>query len=725
MLGGPGLYGDPKAAVRELLQNAFDAVRERVAYCRLKKPNPAAETFEETIGNDHTVELRFDRDADGYWLICTDDGIGMNRNIIENHLLVSGAARRRDISNLERECQRRGFGSGRTGQFGIGALSYFMLADRVIIETRRSQEANDTDSDGWVFETHGVGSFGELRRFQRNSPGSTIRLHLRSALFADPAHWFAELHAYIKDTLVRLPCQFRLTTAFSDAPQLHFRAGWCRTTQDWADMFTAPLLETLRMRLRYADPNLSDGLFPTEYQARVRDSETLVETIPDEVHRSLRWMDPIEGVLGDRLGRYRAHLAYFSLTGGSCLVFLRDRLVDKVLRLQKIGDQVGWRPDGRQCVAWKGVSTSVNYSHTLPLTVVELDLFDPRSGQLLVDRNALEISDPCKEAIATVSARINAKIADFTNRESASAYSALNRTLVFRHLKRDESIQWLTFHEPGSGDHAEWKPIDRPFIQWPLSRFRRPQSTISGRPITHIEPIYIQTGRATDSGTAFRIVSNGKSFGRIVQYSTELGLKRPLLVHESVQNAVTGCASLALEIADFPPSWPALCHLELWTGSVHPYKLSNPRHPLVQAITPQELTWAIGAFQKSLNPLPHRNVLCGNRGAAASWLLLCLARHERTLWYGLVENQPDFVEDIWRLIFVEDSSAVKDGIGSHRSVYPHTLNIITPLGWELFFADNIEHRTMFDRYMPDPGPEWTLQIAEDGPPVSGSDRPRK
>ena len=37
----------------------------------------------------------------------------------------------------ERRCNEHGFSSERTGQFGIGVLSYFMLADRLELRIER------------------------------------------------------------------------------------------------------------------------------------------------------------------------------------------------------------------------------------------------------------------------------------------------------------------------------------------------------------------------------------------------------------------------------------------------------------------------------------------------------------------------------------------------------------------------------------------------------------
>jgi len=153
IFSGIELYGDPRAAVRELIQNSFDAVRELVAYQRLRRPQPADRGLEEELSRLHRVELRLEQRNDGFWLICSDTGVGMNKQIIEKHLLVSGQSRRHDIAALERRCLEAGFTTGRTGQFGIGVLSYFMIADRLRLATRRAAEPKDGEAHGWTFES--------------------------------------------------------------------------------------------------------------------------------------------------------------------------------------------------------------------------------------------------------------------------------------------------------------------------------------------------------------------------------------------------------------------------------------------------------------------------------------------------------------------------------------------------------------------------------------------
>ena len=83
---------------------------------------------------------------------------------IETRLLRSGSNDRPEFRALEREAATKGFSVSPHREFGIGLLSYFMLADRVEFETKRSEASRDSGSLAWAFATEGVASFGELKK---------------------------------------------------------------------------------------------------------------------------------------------------------------------------------------------------------------------------------------------------------------------------------------------------------------------------------------------------------------------------------------------------------------------------------------------------------------------------------------------------------------------------------------------------------------------------------
>jgi hypothetical protein len=334
LLSGVELYGNELVAVRELLQNAFDAVREKIAYERLNSPDSANPSVEKNLTELNRVDLRLKVSDDGAWLVCADTGVGMTKSLIQDHLLVSGVASRHDVLELERRCRRAGFVLGRTGQFGIGVLSYFMLADRVIIRTRRSQEPGDTDNEGWTFETDGVGSFGELRRDSSIIRGTEVRLHLRQEITGkEPADWYLKLLGYLRAELSRIPCSFSLkTTIAAGTGSLELRPGFVYDRDQLADSISRGLGRKTYQIGHETPVELLAQKRREELEAEQRHWATVLQQFQDHFR-----LDTKEGELPNNLGRFRIHLPYFELPGGSALAFLRPRQDKENLCLEKVG----------------------------------------------------------------------------------------------------------------------------------------------------------------------------------------------------------------------------------------------------------------------------------------------------------------------------------------------------------------------------------------------------
>ena len=101
----------------------------------------------------------------------------MTKQIISEFLLVSGRNRPYTLIELERHCEKAGFRLNRSGEFGIGVLSYFMIADLVEIRTRPHLDYYKIPQEGWKFTTKGVGSFGELRKIPRDPNTVYLNFH--------------------------------------------------------------------------------------------------------------------------------------------------------------------------------------------------------------------------------------------------------------------------------------------------------------------------------------------------------------------------------------------------------------------------------------------------------------------------------------------------------------------------------------------------------------------
>nr|WP_034269484.1 HSP90 family protein [Actinospica robiniae] len=108
------LYSSPRVFIRELMQNAIDAITAR----RLLDPSAPAE-----------VTIRA-----GEALTVTDTGVGLTEDEVHRFLATIGRSSKRDEDGLIRT--RSDF----VGQFGIGLLACFVVADEITVVTRSARE---------------------------------------------------------------------------------------------------------------------------------------------------------------------------------------------------------------------------------------------------------------------------------------------------------------------------------------------------------------------------------------------------------------------------------------------------------------------------------------------------------------------------------------------------------------------------------------------------------
>lgn len=123
------LYNEEsKYGVRELLQNAVDACNER-------------EEMERRSGDAAyypRISVEIDRIRNEFCI--TDNGLGMTEDIIINYFLISGASFRNSSLWEEKFVQDGDSKVVRTGKFGIGVLSAFLLGNYVEVTTRSYNE---------------------------------------------------------------------------------------------------------------------------------------------------------------------------------------------------------------------------------------------------------------------------------------------------------------------------------------------------------------------------------------------------------------------------------------------------------------------------------------------------------------------------------------------------------------------------------------------------------
>lgn len=215
---GSALYSRPEAAVRELIQNAHDAVIRR-----------------RRVDLGYLGRIDVEQDAEAGILRFSDDGIGLSPEEAETFLStlgigLTGLLKGRSAPSVAAEAagirpaENQG-GDGLIGQFGIGLFSAFMLADRVEVVSRR-RGLSPQEAVRWEA---GAGTEITLSAAERSGCGTTVSLILKPdhrGLAEDPE----ALEAVLKTYADFLPIPIHINGASARLNVIH--ASWFDPTPD-------------------------------------------------------------------------------------------------------------------------------------------------------------------------------------------------------------------------------------------------------------------------------------------------------------------------------------------------------------------------------------------------------------------------------------------------------------------------------------------------------------
>jgi molecular chaperone HtpG len=160
------VYSETDIFLRELISNASDAC-DKLRYEAIAAPDLMAD------GAAPRIRIAPDKKADTLSII--DNGIGMDRQeLIDNLGTIARSGTKSFLSRLTEAKD----GAGLIGQFGVGFYAAFMVADRIVVTSRRA----GTD-EVWVWSSSGGSGFeigpGSDDDAQRVTRGTEIVLHLK------------------------------------------------------------------------------------------------------------------------------------------------------------------------------------------------------------------------------------------------------------------------------------------------------------------------------------------------------------------------------------------------------------------------------------------------------------------------------------------------------------------------------------------------------------------
>ena len=168
------LYGNsPTYGVRELVQNATDACKERMKI-ELDKGNTNYEPLV-TVSINKVNE-------DDYLFKIKDNGKGMTLDEILNYFLSVGSSFRssfqwkKEFISKEGKCL-----VNRNGKFGIGVLAAFLLGDKITVKTKNHSDT----SLAYTFTTDIISDFIDVRTINNFDTGTEIEILMPQDIFTE------------------------------------------------------------------------------------------------------------------------------------------------------------------------------------------------------------------------------------------------------------------------------------------------------------------------------------------------------------------------------------------------------------------------------------------------------------------------------------------------------------------------------------------------------------
>jgi molecular chaperone HtpG len=157
------VYSQTEIFLRELISNASDAC-DKLRYEAIAAP---------ALMPDGTrLAIRIVPDKNAQTLTISDNGIGMDRQeLIDNLGTIARSGTKSFLSRLSETKD----GSNLIGQFGVGFYAAFMVADQIVVTTRRAGQ-----DESWTWTSSGGSGFAiAAADAAREAPGTDIVLHLK------------------------------------------------------------------------------------------------------------------------------------------------------------------------------------------------------------------------------------------------------------------------------------------------------------------------------------------------------------------------------------------------------------------------------------------------------------------------------------------------------------------------------------------------------------------
>ncbi|NHB22962.1 molecular chaperone HtpG [Helicobacter pylori] len=186
------LYSNKEIFLRELISNASDAL-DKLNYLML--------TDEKLKGLKITPSIHLSFDSQKKTLTIKDNGIGMDKSDLIDHLgTIAKSGTKSFLSALSGDKKKD---SALIGQFGVGFYSAFMVASKIVVQTKKV-----TSDQAYAWVSDGKGKF-EISECVKEEQGTEITLFLKEEDSHFASRW--EIDSIVKKYSEHIPFPIFLT----------------------------------------------------------------------------------------------------------------------------------------------------------------------------------------------------------------------------------------------------------------------------------------------------------------------------------------------------------------------------------------------------------------------------------------------------------------------------------------------------------------------------------
>ena len=161
------LYSDQDIFLRELLSNASDAIHRR-KFLGQTEPN---------ILNSKEDEIFVHVDEKKKTIELVDTGVGLSADdLIETLGTIARSGTSSFLDSIDETTESKDAAKALIGKFGVGFYSAFMVAEKVLVTTRKAGETNTS-----IWQSDGQSGYTISPSENEHEVGTSIKLHLRKS----------------------------------------------------------------------------------------------------------------------------------------------------------------------------------------------------------------------------------------------------------------------------------------------------------------------------------------------------------------------------------------------------------------------------------------------------------------------------------------------------------------------------------------------------------------